>query len=354
MAASVAEALTELRPDFRSVTVDLFRECLPLPLRKAARLYGPLVRRAPGVWHLAWRLSRGRRRTDLLRRAIRPLFVGGLARVLTQQRPAAVVAVQALGHDPAIRVAERLDSPPRVVTLVTDPIEVHPLWIRPGADLYLVGSERARRQAVSYGAPEDHVRDVGLPVGRAFLQLRQEREQVQEGLGLDPARFTVLVVGGGEGVGDLAGLVGVLAGSGLPLQILAVAGRNEKMRRQLERDAWSVPVRVFGFTDQMAPLMHAADCVLTKAGPSTVAEALVTGTPMVLMGFIPGQETENVGWVCEAGAAIYAPNPVSAQEGVARLMRERPVRRAMVRAAQSLARPDAAQDAAEAILDLID
>ncbi|MFQ5946515.1 MAG: hypothetical protein ACE5NC_09765, partial [Anaerolineae bacterium] len=108
VAASVSEATAELRPDVRSATVDLFRECLPSPLRRADRLYGPLVRRAPGLWHLAWRVSRGRRRTHLLRRAVRPLFAGDLARILSRERPAAVVAVQPLGHDPAIAVSKML------------------------------------------------------------------------------------------------------------------------------------------------------------------------------------------------------------------------------------------------------
>ena len=36
--------------------------------------------------------------------------------------------------------------------------------------------------------------------------------------------------------------------------------------------------------------MGACDMVITKAGPGTMAEALIAGLPIMLNGFVPGQE----------------------------------------------------------------
>ncbi|MEZ4609796.1 MAG: glycosyltransferase [Caldilineaceae bacterium] len=41
-----------------------------------------------------------------------------------------------------------------------------------------------------------------------------------------------------------------------------------------------MPVHVRGYVENMHTWMHAADCVVTKAGPGTIAEALACGRPL--------------------------------------------------------------------------
>lgn len=45
--------------------------------------------------------------------------------------------------------------------------------------------------------------------------------------------------------------------------------------------------------------MGACDAIVTKAGPGTIAESLISGLPMVLNGFIPCQEAGNVPFVLD-------------------------------------------------------
>ena len=58
-----------------------------------------------------------------------------------------------------------------------------------------------------------------------------------------------------------------------------------------------------GFVNNMAEFMSACDCVITKAGPGTIAEALICGMPILLNGYIPCQEEGNVSFVLENGEA---------------------------------------------------
>ena len=44
-----------------------------------------------------------------------------------------------------------------------------------------------------------------------------------------------------------------------------------------------------GFVTNMAEWMTASDVIVTKAGPGTIAEALICGLPIILNGFIPCQ-----------------------------------------------------------------
>ena len=48
-------------------------------------------------------------------------------------------------------------------------------------------------------------------------------------------------------------------------------------------------MKVCGFVTNMAEWMTACDTIITKAGPGTIAEALICGLPIILNGFIPCQ-----------------------------------------------------------------
>ena len=118
---------------------------------------------------------------------------------------------------------------------------------------------------------------------------------------------------GGEGIGPVAAIARSvatrLAADARRAQLVVICGRNEQLRRQLTQSEWPLPVRVEGFVENMPDWMGACDCVVTKAGPGTIAEALICGLPILLTGFIPGQEEGNVPFVLENGVGAYSEEP---------------------------------------------
>jgi 1,2-diacylglycerol 3-beta-galactosyltransferase len=59
----------------------------------------------------------------------------------------------------------------------------------------------------------------------------------------------------------------------------------------------------------MAEYMSCCDCVITKAGPGTIAEALACGLPIVLNGCIPCQEEGNIPFVLKNKVGTYSEDP---------------------------------------------
>jgi 1,2-diacylglycerol 3-beta-galactosyltransferase len=57
----------------------------------------------------------------------------------------------------------------------------------------------------------------------------------------------------------------------------------------------------------MPDFMRAADILVTKAGPSTITEALNAGLPIILYSRLPGQEDGNVDFVISQGVGVWAP-----------------------------------------------
>jgi len=242
----------------------------------------------------------------------------------------------------------------RLIALVTDLATAHAFWFTPYVQLYLVPTEEVRRRAVASGIPPERVLVTGLPVGPQFVAAAQEdRLAVRQRLGLDPDRPVVLVVGGGEGMGPLHTLCHALANSGVQSSIVVITGRNERLRARLAGEDWPVPVQVEGFVQNMHEWMRAADILVSKAGPSTICEALVMGLPIILSGALPGQEVPNVDYVVRGGAGIWAPTPRDVVKAVRELLSPaRDKLEQMAARARALARPDAAQRIAEILWEV--
>lgn len=70
-----------------------------------------------------------------------------------------------------------------------------------------------------------------------------------------------------------------------------ICGRNTKLVNRLLEKAYpeGMSVVVNGFVSNINEWMTACDTVVTKAGPGTIAEALICGTPILINGYVPGQ-----------------------------------------------------------------
>ncbi|OSX72499.1 hypothetical protein BU14_0428s0003 [Porphyra umbilicalis] len=189
------------------------------------------------------------------------------------------------------------------------------------------------------------------------------KSRLRRTLDLRPHTPTVLVVGGGDGVGGLAALTTslttALAAARGPdgAQVVVVCGRNAGLAASLAaRRDWAVPVTVTGLVDgsTMSAWMGAADVLVTKAGPGTIAEALIRGLPMVLSGYLPGQERPNVGYVVDGGAGVFCGGGAPAIGRVVADWVGSPARLdAMAARARAMGRPTATREIAASVGELL-
>jgi 1,2-diacylglycerol 3-beta-galactosyltransferase len=351
-ACAVAQALRDLYGEQVQVElVDPLADYAPWPYNRLDDLYPYMVRLRGWGWAAGYHLSDGPRRAALLMRRVPPPVQTGLLR-LVQDHPAdAIVSCHPLFSKPILRVLIDAGIKTPLITLVTDLGTAHALWFEPGVTYCLVPTEGARQAALACGLPADRIQVTGLPVSSRFAEAAQEDPlAMRRRLGLAPDLPVVLLVSGAEGMGPVRRLCKRIVDSGVRAQLAIIAGRNERLRASLAAKTWPLPVRVEGFVDNMHEWMRAADLLVTKAGPSTVSEALVVGLPMVLSGALPGQEQPNVDHIVQAGAGIWAPAPKLVAEAICELLTSAPSKLDQMSArALVIARPDAAQQAAEAI-----
>jgi processive 1,2-diacylglycerol beta-glucosyltransferase len=210
------------------------------------------------------------------------------------------------------------------------------------------------------GVPREKLRITGIPIDPAFAQAL-ERTEARRKRGLDADAPTILIAAGGYGVGPVEQLVRDILEMSRPWQIVAIAGKSEKVRKRLDdiaRAAGRLPggtprLHAIGFTTEMDQYMAAADLLVGKAGGLTTSEALARGLPMALIEPIPGQEERNADHLLEAGAAIRCNNLPAAAWKISRLMDD-PARLGRMReAARAMGRPAAAAEIAADALKLL-
>ncbi len=98
--------------------------------------------------------------------------------------------------------------------------------------------------------------------------------------------------------------------------------------------------------------MAASDIVLGKPGGLTTSEALAKGLVFVIVNPIPGQEERNSDHLLEEGVAIRCNNlPVLAYK-IDRLLDDKARFQAMQQRARQLARPRAAFEIVEKLLEM--
>lgn len=325
----------------------------PRITRRLASLYSPLIRRSRTAWGAVYHSSN----TKATFAAIRAVFGPGVRKVvadlLRQHDPDVVLSVHPMLNHISYQAIRKSGRPRALMTVITDLVDFHRGWTFSQADLVIAPTERARRVALRRRVPPDRIKLLGLPVDLRFRPPAPgEKRALRRRFGLDENRFTVLVMGGGAGVGPLERQVRALAWEPHQWQVVVVCGRNEKLRRRLGETRFSTPALVLGFVDYMPQLMRACDMVVTKAGPGAIAEALATSLPLIITGFLPGQESPNVDFVVESGIGAFTPREEDLFDEVRVLAEGGPTWRDMSRKAAELAHPYASADIARECLFL--
>ena len=234
--------------------------------------------------------------------------------------------------------------------IVTD-YTMHPFWdsVR-NIDYIVLASEFLRHRAEKRGIDPRKLLGCGIPVRARFTEEMDKAEACRL-LDIDAECRTVLFMGGGMGFGNMLPAVKGLAASGMPVQAMCVCGNNEKLARRLRREAFSFPVKVYGFVNNVDVLMSAADCVVTKPGGLTVTEALAKRKPLILHTPIPGVEDENMEFLVNSGLALRA-TPLMPVEEIVWLLFSVPERLEMMqRAIDAFISPGAADRLCDALED---
>jgi processive 1,2-diacylglycerol beta-glucosyltransferase len=295
-------------------------------------------------------------KSDRLLQAFDKLNTRPLVRLLREYRPEILICTHFLPSEiiSLLKARERLAY--RQAVVVTD-FDAHAMWLCNHYEHYFVALDETRVYLTALGIPAEKVSVTGIPIDPVFAQSKDKRA-MRNKHGLKQDRATILVSAGGSGVGPVDTLIRSLLQLRNKAQVIAICGRNQELKGRLNQIAARlapdnpVALKVVGYTMEMDELMAASELVLGKPGGLTTSEALAKGLVFVIVNPIPGQEERNADHLLEAGAAIRCNNlPVLAYK--IDMLLDDPARFSAMQAnARRLARPRAAYEIVNKLLEL--
>lgn len=321
--------------------------------------YIAMVRRLPDLMGLLYDRMDQPWRHPRRRLALDRLNTQPMIRMLKRVQPDLCIATHFLPAEILAWLIAKKKLRARNAIVVTD-YDVHAMWLCRTVERYYVALQESAEYLAGIGVPREKLRVTGIPIDPLF-EIPLDRNQIRRNLGLAGDSAVLLISAGGYGIGPVEQLVSDLLALKRPLQIVAIAGKAEKLRRRLDELARAAGktaggqarLLAVGFTKEMDQYMAAADVLIGKAGGLTTSESLARELPMVLIEPIPGQEERNADHLLEAGAAIRCNNLPAAAWKIAALLDNPMKLQAMRAAAKAMACPGAARAIVEDALGLL-
>jgi 1,2-diacylglycerol 3-beta-galactosyltransferase len=319
----------------------------PAFFRENQNDYDRLVREMPELYKLGYQVSESRLAGDLIKSTFTLALFNVLRELIREKQPDVIVCTYLFyqGILSAIFAIEKRHIP--LLTVVTDLETVQSLWFHPAADLCLVPTQTVYDLAIEASLPPEKVKITGIPVRPELVKGNQNLASLRQSLGWHPDLFTVLAIGSRR-IEHLYDSLRVLNHSGLPLQLVAIAGGDDELYQRFQGTEWHIETHCYNFVTEMGTFMRAADCILGKAGGLTVSEGLACGLPLILVDVIPGQETGNANHVVSGDAGVLARDPIEVLETVCHwLEKDRRLYHQQSQNALKLGHPRAAYDVAD-------
>lgn len=179
---------------------------------------------------------------------------------------------------------------------------------------------KAARICVAYDGmerffPAEKILKTGNPVRQSLLDTAVSREEAVRSFGLDPAKKTILLVGGSLGARTinesvLTRIDNIVRPMQNEVQFIWQTGKyySASVADELKRTGRPDNLVVTDFIGDMGTAYRAADIVISRAGASSISEFCLIGKPVILVpspNVAEDHQTKNAMALVNRDAALY-------------------------------------------------
>ena len=324
-AKSILKYITEHYTNVEAEMVDCMKY-INKPIEKITTgAYREMAKKAPKLWGKVYTSSK-KGLLSKISKDSNKLMARKLNHLLQEKKPDFVISTHPFSSQMVSYLKKKGEFNCTLATIMTD-FAMHKQWLigHEYTEYFFISNEAMKQDIVEYGVSKDKIFVTGIPMSDRFFE-NFEDKKIYEMFELDPNKKVILFFGGGEfGLGKerTTQILRVFVQKVPNYQIVAVSGKNEKMKEVFEQlvseNHAQDRVRVLGFTDKVPELMHIASLVVTKPGGLTTTESLASTLPMVIINPIPGQEEENAEFLVENGVGVWIKKGDSPEEVIVNL-----------------------------------
>lgn len=280
---------------------------------------------------------------------------------IERNRPLAVVATHITAANVAVgaRMITGIDYP--IVCVPTD-YEIEGWWPHKETDLFCVATEFMSETLRPRKVEDSRIEITGIPVRHGFSLDKADRAASKAAFDLPDDKKIVLIMAGASLPQPYVRFRSALDQT-IPylrsledMYFVFLPGKDRDYEHRLSTIFSAMKlenVRVMGYVEDMARLMHASDLAILKSGGLTVTECLCAQLPMILLGKSYGQEKANTTMLTSLGAAMHVTTPRELIITLRHLHDNPDSIKAMLINANVLRRPEAACDIVAATMERV-
>ena len=347
---AIEKAVMRLDPGAEISNINAFNYTNPVAEKIVNSIYMGIIKVAPGIWDYLYDNPRIVKKLEAAKKNVHKTNSPKLKKLFERLKPDAVVCTQAFPCGMVADYKQTYGSNLPLFAVLTDYVP-HSYWIYGGVDCYITPSEDVSLRLIRKGVPSGKVKSLGIPFDPKFNDAL-DKESIFRKHKLSPGIPTLLIMGGGQGLGPIKKIVKSLEKINREIQEIVVTGTNKKLYNSLLRKVrkYKKKIIVFGYTQNINELMYISDIVISKPGGVTTSEVLAKAKPMIIVKPLPGQEANNTAYLTQKGAALKIEDPREINLVIEDLL-ENPHKLSQLReAARQISKPNASLDIAKLLI----
>jgi len=347
---AIEKALRVLEPQAEISNINAFNYTNPIAEKIVNSIYMGIIRVAPGIWDYLYDNPEIVKCLEGAKHNVHKKNTPKLKRLFDKLKPDVVVCTQAFPCGMVAYYKKKYGLNLPLIAVLTDYVP-HSYWVYDSVDCYITPSEDVSRRLIDKGIAAEKVKSLGIPFDPRFNE-PLDRDAIFHKHKLSPELPTLLVMGGGQGLGPIKTIVKSLEKVDKDIQEIVVTGTNKKLYNSLKRKIkkYKKKIIIFGYAQNINELMHIADIVISKPGGVTTSEVLAKGKPMIIVEPLPGQEANNTAYLTKKGAAIKVDEPQKINSVIDGLLNNPYTLKQLQEAAKQIGRPNSSMDIARLLL----
>ncbi|MCU0666011.1 MAG: hypothetical protein MUF05_02840 [Candidatus Omnitrophica bacterium] len=349
---AIEKAIKTLSPETQVMNLNAFNYTNPISEKVVNRLYMTVIKRIPRIWDYLYDNPKVVKSLGSIKELLHKQNSIKFKRLFDQFQPDVVACSQAFPCGMVADFKQIYRSNMPLVAVLTDYVP-HLYWIYNQVNYYVVPSSEVGDKLSQRGVPIQKIKPFGIPCDPKF-SYSLDKDKICRDLGLNPKVFTILIMGGGQGLGPIKTIISSLEKLDLPVQSIVIAGSNTKLYKSLRKKSAKSKHKmlVFGYANNIHEFMTVSDIIITKPGGITTSEALSKSLPMIIIKPIPGQEANNSAYLVHSKAAIRLDDFKNINFYIKDFINKPLKIDAMRQAANAISRPNSSLDTARLLLDL--
>jgi len=347
---AIEKALKIIDPKTEILNINAFNYTNPIAEKIVNSIYMSVIKIAPKIWDYLYDNQKIAKRIEKTKKNIHKANSPKLKKLFDKFQPDAIICTQAFPCGMVADYKKTYNSNLPLIAVLTDYVP-HSYWIYDAVNYYITPSEDVGLGLIRKGVLKEKILPLGIPFDPKFNETI-DRDAILQKLKLSPSIPTILIMGGGQGLGPIKTIIKSIEKVKHQTQSIIVTGTNRKLYKSLKKKIrrYKKKTLLFGYSNHINELMLASDIVISKPGGITTSEVLAKNKPMIIVKPLPGQEANNTSYLMAKGAAIKVEKPRQINRVIDELFKNPVKLKTLSDCAKYISKPNASLDIARLAL----